>query len=223
MMADGHRRVSEGLSGMHSSRPTTSQSSTRFPSIDQPGYSGMPSTAPSTGRRGHSRGSLFTAQSVISEWRNDENLAEWYKNVQSRKKAEKQRSYKQAMKDANWVLERRARQMKEIRDRQKAEEAEATRMAMEEYQASQSKQFGDTSAKGAKGESAPGTSRGAANSKALQMQMQASHGFRPQLEWQAVSPQKSNLKRTKDVTVWIKPGQFIVKNVLVAPGNTFSR
>jgi len=45
-------------------------------------------------------------------------------------------------------------------------------MAMEEYQASQSKQFGDTSAKGAKGESAPGTSRGAANSKALQMQMQ---------------------------------------------------
>ena len=41
------------------------------------------------------------------------------------------------------------------------------------------------------------------------------------LEWQATPPIVPTMNRTKDVTVWIKPGVFVVKKVLVAQGNSF--
>eukprot|EP00976_Prorocentrum_cordatum_P111230 1195331-Prorocentrum_minimum.AAC.6 len=64
---------------------------------------------------------VSSAPTDASNWRTDEAMTSWYKSVQSRKKNEKVKTYKQAMKDAQWIIDRRARQMKEIRDRQKAE------------------------------------------------------------------------------------------------------
>mmetsp|Transcript_15665 Transcript_15665/g.30078 ORF Transcript_15665/g.30078 Transcript_15665/m.30078 type:complete len:137 (-) Transcript_15665:490-900(-) len=48
------------------------------------------------------------------------------------------------------------------------------------------------------------------------------HHMQSHLEWRAVTPESSSKDRTKDVTVWIKPGVFVVKNVLMAPGNIFT-
>lgn len=35
---------------------------------------------------------------MVAEWKHDEGLGEWYKNVQNRKKSHKVKAYKQAMK-----------------------------------------------------------------------------------------------------------------------------
>lgn len=161
--------------------------------------------------------------SLISEWRNDEGLTEWYKNVQNRKKSEKQKSYKQAMKDANWILERRARQMKEIRERQKAEEAEAVRRDQAEFALSMTQGTDKKGAKGEGGAVAKPSAKAIAFAAAQQRQQQGL-GYEHkqlQLEWQSVGPIVPSRTNTKDITVWIKPGVFVVKNVLVAPGNIF--
>jgi len=59
------------------------------------------------------------------EWKNDEHISAWFKTIQKRKLDVSKKKFRQAQKDANWVLARRQQQTKDIRERQKAEEFEA--------------------------------------------------------------------------------------------------
>jgi len=147
----------------------------------------------------------------------------WYKSVQSRKKNEKVKTYKQAMKDAQWIIDRRARQMKEIRDRQKAEEAEAARNA---YNASSNMMKQAAQSSGGRMSGKREESKDSEPSPKMQLHtnnwLPTGH-TQHMLEWQDVPAVVADRGRTKDETVWIKPGVFVVKNVLTSGGNVFEK
>jgi len=100
-------RSSGGVSSS-GSRPHTSQSGTRLPNLTHfPGQanssnnnnayaSSFASTPGLNSRTSVSRSS--GPPSMVAEWKHDEGLGEWYKNVQNRKKSHKVKAYKQAMK-----------------------------------------------------------------------------------------------------------------------------
>lgn len=165
------------------------------------------------------------APTDAANWRTDENMTNWYKSVQSRKKNAQVKTYKQAMKDAQWIIDRRAKQMKEIRDRQKSEEAEAARNAYNASAAVAALKHSNRNpnAMGIGSTALEDKKEDVGAPKMLKMNDWAPPTGHTQhmLEWQEVPPTASDHNRTKDVTVWIKPGVFVVKKVMVAKGNIF--
>ncbi|KAK3252455.1 hypothetical protein CYMTET_38244 [Cymbomonas tetramitiformis] len=69
---------------------------------------------------------------LVDEWKSDPMLNTWLKDVQRRKIDEKAKRVRQAHKDANWIIARRQKQMKDIRERQKAEQREMEQREKEE-------------------------------------------------------------------------------------------
>eukprot|EP00238_Polyblepharides_amylifera_P003203 CAMPEP_0196593718 /NCGR_PEP_ID=MMETSP1081-20130531/76364_1 /TAXON_ID=36882 /ORGANISM="Pyramimonas amylifera, Strain CCMP720" /LENGTH=187 /DNA_ID=CAMNT_0041917779 /DNA_START=261 /DNA_END=821 /DNA_ORIENTATION=+ len=136
--------------------------------------------------------------SEVSEWRRDKGLSLWYAGVQNRKKSASVKLYKQAVKDAQWILERRARQMKEIRERQKAEDVEAARVAHQQMNQG-GNQRGNVKA-GEKGKEGAMPQRGEGPHNNF---MIPSSGHSQSLNWQEINEVASPSRdRTKDVTVW---------------------
>lgn len=158
----------------------------------------------------------------VSDWRSDDAVQVWYKNVQLRNSNAKAKAIRQASMDANWILQRRAKQMKEIRERAKAEQAEldaAARLAM----ANGASLLGGGSAAAPKQMSTPttksagGTQANKSNeSEEPKPQLTTNYFIPPTLAWQAppVLPDRSK-NHTKDVAIWVGPGLFVQKTVAV--------
>mmetsp|Transcript_10515 Transcript_10515/g.19977 ORF Transcript_10515/g.19977 Transcript_10515/m.19977 type:complete len:269 (-) Transcript_10515:248-1054(-) len=58
-----------------------------------------------------------------SSWSDDSGVASWLKQKEKIESARRSKSVREAMKDANWVLSRREKQMKQIQRRQRQEKA----------------------------------------------------------------------------------------------------
>mmetsp|Transcript_8702 Transcript_8702/g.18043 ORF Transcript_8702/g.18043 Transcript_8702/m.18043 type:complete len:236 (+) Transcript_8702:278-985(+) len=136
-----------------------------------------------------------------NEWKKDVQMSEWYRLVQKRKTDAAKKKIRQASQEANWILERRETQMKNLRDRQKAEETEARMRELQlikttkAYQAAHRKsQFGPSGDKDSGDE------------------QEENHEFG--LSWQMTKPVVSHGRRPAEYSVWCSPGHFTTKTVM---------
>mmetsp|Transcript_42241 Transcript_42241/g.51277 ORF Transcript_42241/g.51277 Transcript_42241/m.51277 type:complete len:254 (+) Transcript_42241:337-1098(+) len=146
-----------------------------------------------------------TLNVTVSDWKNDEGLQTWYKDICQRKKEAKAKQLRQANKDAQWILDRREKQMKEIQKIQKAEqEAEAKSRRMQNYNALNKFQAPTLGNKEEQSETPAVKS----------ISFEGSHHNHETLQWQEIPEPARHKKVAKDVAVWVKPGVFVTKNLM---------
>jgi len=148
-----------------------------------------------------------TVSNGVSDWKRDEMLVSWRKDVQKRENKLKLKRLKQANIDVQWILGRRQQQLKELRERQKHEEAMTV--------ASQMKQESDMS--DSKGKEGSGHHLQVQLQSGLQQKTATGRTNQTRLGWQkppdpAVYPGYTQ-SETKEVAVWVRPRVFITKKV----------
>lgn len=114
----------------------------------------------------------------VSDWRKDDRLQSWHDAIIKRKQKEKIRAIRRADKDADWIMERRKLQMKQIRKLRKddeKEEAQKQRLASENQVAATAAAMGGLGA----GENAL-TRPGILRNKSSQLSMTAGTTYRNQ-------------------------------------------
>eukprot|EP00239_Pterosperma_sp_CCMP1384_P010268 CAMPEP_0197864908 /NCGR_PEP_ID=MMETSP1438-20131217/43356_1 /TAXON_ID=1461541 /ORGANISM="Pterosperma sp., Strain CCMP1384" /LENGTH=265 /DNA_ID=CAMNT_0043483287 /DNA_START=278 /DNA_END=1075 /DNA_ORIENTATION=- len=160
-----------------------------------------------------------------SDWKNDSQLKDWYKQIQRRRIEEQALKVRQANKDAAWILSRRQAQMKIIEKRQKLEKQEAELKARNQPNRGLQKFKRVSTLVGAAAMNMKDTKRRMARDpeereaeKELEMEHEPmpfnqNHGA---LQWQPCPKMKAKEKKEKEpkqVAVWVKPGLFTTKTL----------
>lgn len=154
----------------------------------------------------------------VTDWKKDDDMKKWYKDISQRKKETKAKQLRQANKDAQWILDRRERQLKEMQKITKAErEAAALQEKMQE-EAAKNRRVPAGLNKAKAPEAAENSGSPEVASFAVDMQGGATTsmgmgGMRSddQLQWQDIPEPTRSKDKQHDVAVWVKPGVFITK------------
>ncbi|KAK3244638.1 hypothetical protein CYMTET_45753 [Cymbomonas tetramitiformis] len=159
-------------------------------------------------------------------WKAEEEKGEWGNGVSQRAKDAKSKKVRQASKDAQWILDRRQVQMKEIQRRQKAEhhsqvEHEAKSRRMQQAQKKPPGLGGgltrqNTSAGGPR--SPMDKFRGVGKLVATMSRSIGQHVGEDEehegLPWHIIDSIPAKEPQERDVSIWVKPGYFISRPVL---------
>mmetsp|Transcript_50089 Transcript_50089/g.95677 ORF Transcript_50089/g.95677 Transcript_50089/m.95677 type:complete len:281 (-) Transcript_50089:355-1197(-) len=159
-----------------------------------------------------------------ADWKRDKNLRDWAVGVDKRVMTEQSKKLRAANKDAQWVLQRREKQMREIQRMNKAnQEAEhkARRLQEQRERAERDSKKRMMAGKMAAHEAAENNEKVMNPESSLQHQSSLQHNGPSALmmsvgdmglHWQDLPPITAHTAReAKPVSVWNKPGHFTTK------------
>lgn len=135
-----------------------------------------------------------------SFWKGNVDIHSWFKEKEKRDREDKARKTRQAMKDAQWVLDRREAQMKAIQKRLKLERAESQQQSAELERARKARRSVLTEQQ---------SRRASRQGIPLQRQDSAASSEHDHLRWQDVTQVRTKRMPKDPVNaVWVKPGMF---------------